>query len=580
MSQSNFEILEWVEEGNALLKNAREELSNSNSEKVRNLAGRIPSQILSEDKEIEIVFAGQYSAGKSTILKVLTSREDIETGAAIKTQKAHTYEWEGVKIIDTPGVHTEVMPDHDEITYQAISNADLLVFVITNELFDSHLGQHFRKLAIDRDKSHEMMLVVNKMRRAVKGNSPEMQEVIKEDLRKVVSPYSPEDFRISFIDAESANESKRETDEEISKIFWRKSGFDSFTKELNLFIREKGLAGRCTTALYSLEQVLQEALVVESTGDDDVDALEELLLQQRRALLETQERIPRSVESEIQGTGSKIRQEGRKIAEMVNGSADQKKVDFELQNAQNRVQVYTDELNGSIEQVISKHLENLDERISSIANSELARELLPRLAHRIKEAKVSPEVLGNLKTAGDISQKLGKFLIGKSFTLKEGFNGLFNLNHYSGTATHETVKQIGHFFGYKFKPWEAVKWSRGIANAGRVIAVAGTVLTFVLQIKEDMDATQLEVDLRESRAAIRSGFNDAAHSIEMHFNEATGTYVAKTLTTQIETVDQQLTELRDMQQSRSDLFKTLVGLLEKTRGLISRLHESEYMTLR
>ncbi|WP_284035616.1 hypothetical protein [Neobacillus sp. 114] len=120
------------------------------------------------------------------------------------------------------------------------------------------------------------------------------------------------------------------------------------------------------------------------------------------------------------------------------------------------------------------------------------------------------------------------------------------------------------------------------ANAGRVFAVAGTVLTFVLQIKEDMDAAQLEVDLRESRAAIRSGFNDAAHSIEMHFNEATGTYVAKTLTTQIENVDQQLAELRDMQQSRSDLFKTLVGLLERTRGLISSLHEheSKYITLR
>src|SRR5439155_8900622 len=91
-------------------------------------------------------------------------------------------------------------------------------------------------------------------------------------------------------------------------------------------------------ALQPLEQVLQEALASESTGDKDIDALEELLLQRRRALLETQDRIPRAVEGEVQRAGSQIRQEGRKVADMINGSADQKEVDRELQAAQDRVQ--------------------------------------------------------------------------------------------------------------------------------------------------------------------------------------------------------------------------------------------------
>ena len=119
-----------------------------------------------------LVFAGQYSAGKSTILKALTGREDIATGAGITTEKALTYNWEGIKVVDTPGVHTELRLDHDEITYRAIADANLLVFVVTNELFDSHLGQHFRKLAIERDKAHEMMLVVNKMRRCARRQQP------------------------------------------------------------------------------------------------------------------------------------------------------------------------------------------------------------------------------------------------------------------------------------------------------------------------------------------------------------------------------------------------------------------------
>lgn len=576
MVTEKFELYQWTTIGNNLLFRSRQYLATAPSEKMQMLAGRVPAEILSSDKSMNLVFAGQYSAGKSSIMKVLTGREDIAIGAGITTEKTHTYDWGGITIVDTPGVHTQLRPDHDEITYRAIAGADLLVFVVTNELFDSHLAKHFRNLAIERDKAHEMMLVVNKMRRCAKGNSQEAQNVIREDLRKVLVPFTPEDLGTTFIDAEAALESKTETDGEIAKILLKKSGVDGFTQELNRFVREKGLSSRYTTALYSLEQILQEALASESTGDKDIDALEELLLQRRRALLYTQDRIPRAVEGEIQNASSQIRQEGRKVADMINGSADQKAVDQELQAAQDRVQNLAEQLEKSVQVVIGKHMKALDDRVGDIANSELAKELLPRLVHRIEQPSISPEAMKNLKKASDISSKLGEFLVRNSFTPKTGtLGGLFKLNQYSGTATHGAVKAIGKFFGKSFKPWEAVKWARTVANVGRVFAVAGTVLTFVLQIKEDADAAQLEVDLRESRSAVRSGFNDAAHVIEMHFDKATQSFVSSAISSEIENVDSQLDELRNLQQTRSDLFQNLLGLLEETRELIKSIHSTE-----
>ncbi|EFQ23013.1 GTP-binding protein HSR1-related [Aminomonas paucivorans DSM 12260] len=576
MATEKFELYQWTTIGNDLLFRSRQCLATAPSEKIQMLSGRVPTEVCSSGKSVNLVFAGQYSAGKSSIMKVLTGREDIAIGAGITTEKTHTYDWGGITVVDTPGVHTQLRPDHDEITYRAIADADLLVFVVTNELFDSHLAKHFRNLAIERDKAHEMMLVVNKMRRCAKGNSQEAQNVIREDLRKVLAPFTPEDLRTTFIDAEAALESKTETDGEIAKILLKKSGVDGLTHELNRFVREKGLSSRYTTALYSLEQILQEALASESTGDKDIDALEELLLQRRRALLDTQDRIPRAVEGEIQNASSQIRQEGRKVADMINGSADQKAVDQELQAAQDRVQNLAEQLEKSVQVVIGKHMKALDDRVGDIANSELAKELLPRLVHRIKQASISPEAMKNLKKASDISSRLGEFLVRNSFTPKTGtLGGLFKLNQYSGTATHGAVKAIGKFFGKSFKPWEAVKWTRTVANVGRVFAVAGTVLTFVLQIKEDADAAQLEVDLRESRSAVRSGFNDAAHVIEMHFDKATQSFVSSAISSEIENVDSQLNELRNLQQTRSDLFQNLLGLLEETRELIKSIHSTE-----
>ena len=48
---------------------------------------------------IKLVFAGQYSAGKSSILKMLTGRNDIAIGAGITTQKAHSYDWNGLRFL-------------------------------------------------------------------------------------------------------------------------------------------------------------------------------------------------------------------------------------------------------------------------------------------------------------------------------------------------------------------------------------------------------------------------------------------------------------------------------------------------
>ena len=485
------------------------------------------------------------------------------------------FEWNGIKVIDTPGVHTEIRPDHDEITYEAISKADLLVFVVTNELFDAHIAEHFRKLAIEQEKAHEMLLVVNKMQRHAEGNTPAAQDVIRADLRKVLVPFTPEQLRLSFVDAEAALEADVEQDEEFRRILYRRSGFDDFSDNFNAFVEEKGLAARYTTSLYTLEQVLQEALAAESSDDIDVDALQELLTQQRRALVNGKVQVSQSVESKVQQTINKIREEGRKAADLIRGDADFEAVNRELTATQERVEKQTDELSRLVQKTMEEGVQDLAEQVGQISESELAKELLSRLRERIQDLDIDPETLSKMKQGGDITYRLGQFLVSKSFTpTTSTFSGLFKLNQYSGTATHGMVKSIGHFFGKSFKPWEAVKWTSKIANAARVLAVAGAVLSIVAQIKEDVDAAKLEQDLREGRSAVRAGFDEAAHAVELHYDKVTDTYVDQTIGKRIAEIDEELEELRNMQESRSGLFQELNGLLEDTRGLISEMHSS------
>lgn len=577
MIGERFELHQLTSAGNNLLFRARQCLASAPIEKVRKLADKVPSEITADGDCVKLVFCGQYSAGKSTIIKALTGREDIAIGAGITTETTNVYDWNGIIIVDTPGIHTQIRPDHDEIAYKAIADADLLVFVITNELFDSHLAEHFRKLAIERDKAHEMMLVVNKMMRCPGGNSKEVQKVIRDDVSRVLHPFTPEDLRITFIDAETALESREETDTEMAEALLRESGFDEFVRELNRFVREKGLPSKYTTALYNLEQILQEAITLantESSKDRDMNTIENFLTQRRREVLEAKRSIEESVKNEIKKVSYEVVRKGHEIAEMIHSSARGEDIQQNLKSAEDFITNICSNLEETIQNIIANRIEILGKRLESIDTSKSALELF----ERIKRFELAYNSQGSsaLKVAADISHNLGMFIVKNSFTLKagSGFSALLKLKNYSGTKMHEIVKSVGKFLGKSFRPWEAVKITRGVATAGRVLGALGGIVSIALAIKEQMNKEKVEKKLREARAELRANFGEVAHEIEMKFDEATKSFIAEQLDSEIEKIDSRMEELRKFRAGQDKLCGDLLSLLKETQNLIKNIHKS------
>ena len=155
-------------------------------------------QALVDREMLKICMVGQYSAGKSSIVKMLTGNEDIKIAAGIATDKATSHRWNGVWITDTPGIATGLREEHDKISQEAITDSDMLIFTITYNLFDNTMAKEFTKLAFDQCKHDSMILVVNKMGSANKGNTPEQQSIIKDAIREILAKYdkTPEDFYI------------------------------------------------------------------------------------------------------------------------------------------------------------------------------------------------------------------------------------------------------------------------------------------------------------------------------------------------------------------------------------------------
>lgn len=533
--------------------------------------------------KVKIVFAGQYSAGKSSIIKMLTGDDTIATGAKITTQETHTYEWNGLEIVDTPGVHTSLRPDHDEISYKAIAAADILVFVITNELFDSYMADHFRRLAIDKDKAGEMILVVNKMDRAAKGNTEEQQNIIREDLRTVLAPYSPEQLHLSFLDAQSYLDSleERESDPELADELLERSGYTQFIDTLNSYVAEKTLTSKLTTDLYVLDNELDKAIsdLTPGSEDSDIDALEENLKQQRHMLIDTRTRMQREVQDIFADSAAKIREYGLDAAALVDSGLPIEELEEKIaQYGKNAEELIEKTRTDADDHVHSCFLE-LGQSFTDMESTEFSQNLKIRLVD--KYDNLPDAVKKVFVTATDLEKK-GDILVGT--LVKSGIPEMLSLADSSYKAirltdnTQNFLRTSLHSMntGTKLigKAGKAGQVASKVANkSSSIFGVVGVGLELVLQFKEDYDE-QLKLEaMKNNRQNIRSEFNTAAASLEDYAAEYVKQSVVSPMEQSVKSVEDNISELRTTRANRSEMCQKLEKIQKEVQTLISRIHD-------
>ncbi|MDR2523473.1 MAG: 50S ribosome-binding GTPase [Synergistaceae bacterium] len=555
-------IAGWTAKSKKLLENVRDLLG-----KIGFDESGLPQEVFEGNKPVSLVFAGQYSAGKSTILKALTGIADIAIGAGITTQEAHFYDWNGIKVIDTPGIHTTLRPDHDEISYQAIADADMLVYVVTQELFNDYIGQNFRKLLLEKDKAGEMILIVNKM--ADIGNTPENQETKLSDLEKVTTPYTPAQLRTVFVDAESYLDSLCETDIETAGELRERSNYDTLVTTLNVFVLDKGISSQMTTVLYRLFEFLQKALneYQPSTGDSDIDALEEHLLQERYIISHTQWRIESAVKSIFEESASQIREKGRDIANSIYSCSNEDDANNAITAARSEV----DSIIAACVERVTSRIEALSKDCQSQLDEFYKSDFSQTLKFRLqsKNEKGNP-LIEKIYKSDVLAQGSGKIIANTAGT-NAAANGL---KAFAGSNVHQMVLDIGHFFGHSFKPWEALKWVKGINVVGKTLGVLGVVLSIVMQAEEEVKADEREQEMRRGREELRAGFDSTANEVVKYFNNALGNFLSKNYQTRITEIDSQIDEIRSMRSGKSETCKLLEDAQRDCKKLISDIHQS------
>ena len=549
---------------------------------------------------IKLVFVGQYSAGKSSIIKMLT-KIDTGIGAGIKTQESHAYEWNGIEIIDTPGIQTGVRPDHDEITYHEIDHAALLIFVITNEGFDQTMGDHFRKLAIEGQRGANMILVINKMDRAVQGNTPAQHEVMRPDIERVIAPLTMDGLYTSFVSTDRYEEALSETDdEEFHQALLEESGYETFIANLNAFVRAKKLSARLQKPLFELIAAIENIIGTEKE-QHAIDGAEELAKRKLRIVRDGRQRCEAMLQDIALTCQSDIKEIGRKASLAIQAGVDEETLKQALdaagKEAEQRIQLCMKDMDQAFQNTLAGVSEEMNEQLQSPFARQVRQELeenglslLPVAtdgnveeiaakkawaptstpaeapdASSLASKLVAAQQFGDKLAAAAINQ--GSDLAGK--VAQNGAVGSFtdvltaSLKGFSGSKAHGVIKGAGHLFGVKFKPWQALKITKGIATFGKVIGVVGAIYSLYSSVTAGDKAKKAEEELRAARDEVRQNFQESA-------TQAYGEMMQAVEARFTESIDPTIAALEDNVQAFEDRKAQMAAYTEALQAIETR----------
>lgn len=469
---------------------------------------------LAKEEKITVAFVGQYSSGKSTSIKALTGEKDIVIDSDVATSKVTPYEWGGsFLLVDTPGLKAGEKEEHDILTMEAIEHSDLLVYCITSDLFSPITKRDFKQLA-EKYRS-KIFLMVNKMN-AETGDYGDLVMNYTDSINKTLAPeYSIIDFHHFFVDANDYLIGLSRNDQD----YIDDSFFTDFIEKLNEFIELRGLKGKLLTPIFILLDSVENSLI-EIETDDHIKEGKRLIKTVCDVIEKKKKSFVKAANEDVQRTANKYIHKGDDVA-MHLGVKD---YEFNEKAFQDFSEPIEDELRQNIQKYFEQYAQEVDEEVTKVMKSEMAQHFFEEHNRRLgkefkggnnKLEKLS-EIEKNVAHAANVATPKINAWIGKVANIADGKNiSIWTVN---GSDLHKIVKDVGHKFGHKFKPFEALKITKKIAEISKLI---GPILTGVgVFIEGAMWLVEIfgEKKTKKVKMKIKTMFNEVAEDTLKHYN--------------------------------------------------------------
>jgi hypothetical protein len=494
--------------GESVLGRLRDGLRSSSDERITGLLSRIPSLA----GPVRLVATGEYNAGKSSLLKALTGAE-ILIHSDVTTSEVHEYPWHHVVLVDTPGVKAgETL--HDERAEEALRDADLVLFVITVDLFDDATAAHLRHVAFDLGKLEQMVIVVNKaatMSAAAGVREAAVREVLGDRWQGALVECDA----LSSLEAATAPTPDR------ADYLIERGNQVGLERALNELVTTQANIGRLKLPFEAALAAVVDAQPLLAPEPDEL-ALTSLLERRRQILAESRLRLDNRFEQAFGTTRDRIIAAGDALVAAASEDAvPQAAVDkFERE-----ARAHAEALGELVARAFQRELDELTAEERGLVQGPEMQTLVESglLEPDLDLAVGQPDTLGIAEPQSSFSRLIRDFAADRG---RDWLNGAVQQGNRPGSPLHSLVYKLGKLGGHKFKPWEAVKWARrlqGAIAAGSYLFEFGSQLSAIQREEGELQRHQHELrrQVREAAdALIDAAREELAPTVKQFFSEA------------------------------------------------------------
>lgn len=530
--------------------------------------------VIEEHERPRMVLTGQYSSGKSTLIRALTDEAaQVVIDSAVATDKVEVFDWDGlVDLVDTPGVQAG-LPEHDEIAEEALRAADLVLFAVTVELFDDRLVEHLRHVTEDLRKAPQLLVVITKHRSLVAAEG-----VRDAAVRDALGHFAAQ---VPWIECDAKTYLDGLHEEDPSKAARRieASRMAEVKDTINRIARERGDLARFRVPLQQVALVAGETLAA-LTEDSDEEAVLTVLARQRSALTNRRGLLDSALDRKaiefrtaciraaehLADTAESIEESPNPDWSELDGAS--VKLNEELNSANQR---FVDGVGG----VLDSQLADFTSEVREIEASPYAHQLAALDVQGDVEAQVVPVETGLVHKPGQKQVRVPAWGPKAADHLKkfqQNWGAGDGIKRAAGSKGHQIVYNVGKRAGIKFKPYQAVRWAN---NIGKVAKVGSVVLPVALEAyavarEERQEEAATKEKVRRRNALIggvlaqcddiaRTTLTQVRSELDAEFGAA------------LREIDEVNQSVRDNQTFRSDLDRDISSIQAEAHSMLDRL---------
>lgn len=507
MADNKFKIAQLGEELQRIISQTYQVLDESNQDTIKNKLEKELEELKNRD-ELRIAFVGQYSSGKSTIISALTGDKEIKISANVETDNVSEYRWNNIILLDTPGILAGKVEQHDIRTKEALKNCDLIVYVLTSQLFDNVIFDNFIDLAYNQHLADKMLIAINKMSKE-HGDFYELSTNYTQSINHIFAERGYDfNFQVVCIDARDYIEGTEDDDEEFIQL----SNFNTFINQLNIFVKQRGLIKKqFDTPIRLLKGHLSD-LAISEVDSTLIDIYTHYISRIKKCMRDIEFDTRQEAETFEDSAIMKVVE----VSSLIGNVSEN-----ELQNKTEELSRYIDNLvvdfTRQVEEKANTNYEQLMSEMSEFIEKDSIVMYLDKVESNIASPNISDQERSNLEKQKRFIDFLSRG--GKKVSKMSNISSFSGVAQASGSQMHNIVYNVGKFFGHNFKPWEAVNMAAKIGKFAQYgIPVITTTVSIGLEIKQSRDEEKRRKEIRAARdkfeASVRSNIKNIRRQLE------------------------------------------------------------------